>query len=411
MKKTIVVHIDGIPTGSFEELGARTLLEAAKLPHLDELTRHGELGRLGVPRETRAFAGELAFLGLLGYDTQKWYSGPGAFESFSLEVVLDQHDVAFLCDFVTLRAEDGWGDGKKLGSSLVMDDVCGGGLETEEAREFIDTINEQVVSENIQFYLGDHSHHLMLWVGGHAKICCRNPQDAIGLSIETYLPAGEGSRVLLELMEASRTILCHHAVNQERVNSGLKPANCLWLWGPGKPVDVPQLKERWPIHGTVVSPNGPYLGVGKASGLHMVKVDDMTENQSERLRKMADGASMILEKQDVVCLHVPFSVVSLDQGSSTPALMFVQYLEQIDEYLMGPLQQSCVNSGESRFLVVATAGASQSEEAMNTSARYLLYEGQKADSQLSDMVFHDQAIFDHPLQNATTFFERFFGKS
>ena len=81
MKKTIMVHIDGIPTGSFEELGARTLLEAANLPHLDDLTRHGELGRLGVPRETRAFAGELALLGLLGYDTQKWYSIANTIES------------------------------------------------------------------------------------------------------------------------------------------------------------------------------------------------------------------------------------------------------------------------------------------------------------------------------------------
>jgi len=410
VKKTIMVHIDGIPTGSFEELGARTLLEVANLPHLDDLTRHGEIGRLGVPRETRVFAGELALLGLLGYDTQKWYAGSGAFESLSLEVVLDLHDVAFLCDFVTLRAEDGWGDGKKLGPSLVMDDVSGGGLETEEAREFIDTINEQLVSENIQFYLGDHSYYLMLWVGGNAKIHCRNPQDAIGMSIDAYLPTGEGSHILRELMEVSRTILCHHSVNKERVNLGLKPANCLWLWGPGKPVELPQLKERWPINGTVVSPNGPYVGVGKASGLQMLKVDEMTENEPERLRKMADQASGILEEQDLVCLHIPFSALASHQGPSTPALVFVEYLEQIDEHLMGPLQQSCVESGEGRLFVVATSYANRLEEDTHSSARYMLYEGQKADSQLSKMTFHDQAVFAHPLQNAATFFERFFGK-
>jgi 2,3-bisphosphoglycerate-independent phosphoglycerate mutase len=410
VKKTIMVHIDGIPTGSFEELGARTLLEAANLPNLDDLTRYGELGRLGVPRESRVFSGELALLGLLGYDTQKWYAGLGAFESLSLEVVLDRYDVAFLCDFVTLRAADGWGDGKKLGPLLVMDDVSGGGLETEEAREFIDTINEQLVSENIQFYLGQHSHHLMLWVGGNAKICCRNPQDVIGISIDAYLPTGEGSQVLRELMEASRTILCHHSVNKERVDSGLKPANCLWLWGPGKSVELPQLKERWPIQGTVVSPNGPYVGVGKASGLHMVKVGGMTENESERLRKMADGASRILEEQDLVCLHIPFSALALQQEPATPASMFVQYLEQVDEHLMGPLQQLCMKSGEIRLFVVATSCANKAEEDVNAYARYMLYEGQKADSQLSSMAFHDQEVLAHPLQNATTFFERFFGK-
>jgi len=93
VKKTIMVHIDGIPTHSFEELGTRTVLQAAQIPHLDDLARHGELGRLGIPREVRPFAGELALLSLLGYDTQKWYTGPGAFEGINLEVVLDGHDV------------------------------------------------------------------------------------------------------------------------------------------------------------------------------------------------------------------------------------------------------------------------------------------------------------------------------
>lgn len=62
MKKTIMVHIDGVPTHTFEELGTRTVLQAANIPHLDDLTRHGELGCLGIPKESRPFAGELAFL-------------------------------------------------------------------------------------------------------------------------------------------------------------------------------------------------------------------------------------------------------------------------------------------------------------------------------------------------------------
>ena len=96
----------------------RTAPGGSDTPHLDDLARHGELGRLGVPKESRPFAGELALVSLLGYDSQKWYTGPGAYEGINLEVVLDRNDVAFLCDFVTLRAEDGWGDGKKLGASL-----------------------------------------------------------------------------------------------------------------------------------------------------------------------------------------------------------------------------------------------------------------------------------------------------
>ena len=411
MKKTIVVHIDGVPFQSYDELGSDTVLQTANIPHFDALARHGELGRIGAPHELRPFTGELAFMSLLGYDTHKWYAGPGAFEGINLEVVLDRNDVAFLCDFVTLRAEDGWGDGKKLGAALVMDDMPGEELETEEARELIDAINDQLVSENIQFYMGHHARHLMVWVGGNAKIGCQNPQQALGQSIESYLATGEKSQTLRELMEASRMILRHHPVNQERISAGLKPANCLWPWGQSKPVELTPLKERWSIQGAVMSSSGPYRGVGMASGLKVGNVENCDENSTDRLRMMTSLASKILEKQDLACLHIPFSPGALQQGSSVPASMFVDYLEQVDEHLIGPLQQFCGDTGEVRLFVVTTPSVNTSEVDAQACARYVLFEGSKMTGEPSAQAFSDQAISTSPLQNATNLFERFFGKT
>ena len=412
MRKTIVVHIDGLPTHPMEELGRRTLLQGAQIPHLNNLARHGELGRLGVPREPRPFTGELALVSLLGHDSQKWYVGPGAFEALNLEVVLDRNDVAFLCDFVTLRAKDGWGDGKKLGSSLIMDDIAGGGLETEDARELIDAINEQLISENIQFYLGQHARHLMVWAGGHAKIGCGNPQEAIGKPINTFLPTGEGSKILCELMEASRLILRHHPVNQERVNAGLKPANCLWPWGQSKPVELPPIKDRWPIQGVIVSENGPYRGVAMASGLKTIEIENCDENEQDWLGRMAELAVKVIEKQDLVCLHVPFSVwmVSGEQLTSSPVL--VKHLQNIDEYLIGQLQQFCMGSdGVGLFVMTTPPGVKHVGDDVHSPAPYVLFEGQTTGGQSSLVEFHEQEVANHPLKNATILFERFFGKT
>ena len=409
MKKTIMVHIDGMSAHTFEELGNRSILHAANIPHFDLLAQHGELGHLGVPHESRVFSGELAFFGLLGYETQKWYVGPGAFEALNLEVVLDRNDVAFLCDFVTLRAEGDWGDGKKLGSALVMDDVSGGELETEEARELIDAINEQLVSENIQFYFGHHARHLMVWAGGNVKIGCRNPQEALGQSIEPYLPTGEGTQILRELMEASRMILLHHPVNKERISAGLKPANCLWPWGQSKPVELTPLPERWPIQGTVVSRSGPYRGVALASGLKVVNPEDLEESQPEPLGQMAELALKIIEKQDLACLHIPFSSLFPSHGLSDQAGMFVEYLEKIDEHLVKSLQQSCLENGHTQLFVVITPGASHSKEGSHSSVPFVLYEGEKADTTNSEIGFHEHAASQLPIQHAGNFFERFFG--
>ncbi len=411
MKKTIMVHIDGIPAHAFEELGACTVLQAAQTPQLDDLARHGELGRIGIPNESRLFTGELAFLSLLGYDSQKWFTGPGVFESLNLEVTLDRNDVAYLCDFVTLRAEDGWGDSKKLGVSLVMDDILGGGLDTEEARELIDAINEQFVSENIQFYIGEHDRHLMVWAGGYAKVGCRNPREALGQPIDGYLATGDQSQVLRELMEASRMILSHHLVNQERIDAGLKPANCLWPWGQTKPVDLPLLKERWPLEGVVVSPSGPYRGVGIASGLKAVKVEAVTEDRAEQLQKMAEMAATILEKQDLACLHVPFPILSSDQGQSTQASAYVENLQQIDGKLIGALRQRCMEASDTRLFIVATPSASNPQASAPAPMPYVLYEGQSAGVESSEAVFDEQAAFHRPLRNSAIFFERFFGNA
>ncbi|MDR4486468.1 MAG: hypothetical protein R3B83_02930 [Nitrospirales bacterium] len=64
-------------------------------------------------------------LALLGYKQPKCYVG-SIVVAAGLEVKLEKHDVAFLCDLVTLRSQEGWGEGKKLGPQLIMDDIAGG---------------------------------------------------------------------------------------------------------------------------------------------------------------------------------------------------------------------------------------------------------------------------------------------
>ena len=407
MRKTIVIHVDGLTGHSFPELENQTILQSARTPYLDHWASHGELGRLGVPGELRRFYGEMALLALLGYDPHKWYTGPGPFEGVSLEVVLDAHDVAYLCQLVTLRGQDGWGDGKKLGPQLFMADPFGGGVETEDARELIDAINEQLVSETIQFYLGHHHRHLMVWVGGSGKVVCRNPQEALGKPIEAYLPTGDGAQIVRELMEASRLILCHHPVNQERLDTGLNPANCLWLWGPGKRVELPHLKERWPVKGTVISPDGPYLGVGIAAGLQTVKVENVGEGDIAWLQALATMTATVLETQDLVCIHVPFFAWLVKEGKSVPPSTLVEYLQRVDEQMIGPLQRSFATNDSHRIVVVCTPFPHQQDDGASAISPYLVFEGKKVDSEHPPLTFNERQVANRPLRDATKLFERF----
>lgn len=405
MRKTIIIHVDGLTGHSFHELGNQTLLQAAHTPFLDQLAAQGESGRLGVPGRFSRFSGEMALLALLGYDPNKWYTGPGPFEGVNFEVVLDAQDVAYLCHLVTLRSQDGWGDGKKLGPQLYMADPFAGGVGTEDARELIDAINEQLVSESIQFYMGHHHRHLMVWVGGSSKVICHNPQEVLGQRIDAYLPAGDGAQIVRELMEASRLILSHHPVNQERIDAGLKPANCLWLWGPGKPVELPALKERWPIKGTVISPDGPYRGVGIAAGLQTVNIEMVGEGDVAWLQSLVKVASAVVETHELVCVHLPFYAWLVNDGHATPSSDLVEYLQRVDESVIGVLQQLCLTKHSHRMLVVCSPFSNHQEEGAAGSP-YIMVDGQSSNSESFSGAFNEREMAGRPLRDATKLFER-----
>ena len=53
-----------------------------------------------------------------------------------------------------------------------MDDATAGLITSEEARELIDAVNEQLGSEMIQFFPGAGHRHLMVWVNGKPRAVC-----------------------------------------------------------------------------------------------------------------------------------------------------------------------------------------------------------------------------------------------
>jgi 2,3-bisphosphoglycerate-independent phosphoglycerate mutase len=147
-----------------------------------------------------------------------------------------------------------------------MEDATAGLIETEQARELLEAVNEQLGSESIQFYPGSGHRHLMVWVGGKSRAMCLDPQPLVGRSIADALPSGDGADVLRKIMDAAFFILRDHPVNEEREQEGLKPANCLWLWGQGRAAVWPPLPERYQIAGVVVSSSDVHRGVGVCAG-------------------------------------------------------------------------------------------------------------------------------------------------
>ena len=354
--KHVILHVDGMADHPRQELDGRTPFQTASTPYLDRLVQGGEIGLLAAAYENVRQGSGLMGTTILGYDPKKYYQGPGPFEAASLGIAIGEHDVAYRCTMVTLRADvqsgskGGLNEIKKLGPHVAMDDATAGLISTEEARELVEAINEQLGSEMIQFYPGLGHRHLMVWVDGKSRAVCTDPQLLVGRSIADASPTGDGSDILRQLMDASFQILRDHPLNEERHATGQKPANCLWLWGQGRAILWPSLSERFKMSGVVVSQSDVHRGLGIMAGLEAV---DSARLAGPDLRIQAAVALEELKKRDFAYVHVelPDAVVyGLDVAAK------VKGIEAVDRELVGPLLEGLAKLGSHRIVAFCDGG-------------------------------------------------------
>jgi len=410
--KHVILHADGMADHPRKELGGRTPLQAASTPHLDRLAQGGELGLLAAAPENVRQGSGLMGTTILGYDPKKYYQGPGPFEAASLGVAVSEHDVVYRCTMVTLRADaqsaskGGLNEIKKLGPQVVMDDPTAGLISTEEARELIEAINEQLGSEMIQFYPGLGHRHLMVWVNGKSRAVCTDPQLLVGRPIADALPTGDGSDILWKLMDASFQILRDHSLNDERREAGQKPANCLWLWGQGRAILWPSLSERLKMSGVVVSQSDVHRGLGIMAGLEAV---DGTRLAGADLRTQAAVALEELKKNDFAYVHVelPDEVV---YGSDVAAK--VKGIEAVDRELVGPLLDGLAQLGSHRIVAFCDSGSVHHGQAAEGPGFFAYRDSAAAPSAGTGRRFieADARASTVPPRDATKFVVRLFAK-
>jgi 2,3-bisphosphoglycerate-independent phosphoglycerate mutase len=358
--KYVILHAEGMADHPRQELAGKTPLQAASTPSFDRLAQQCELGLLTVALDNGRHGSGLTGTSILGYEPKKYYQGPGPLEAASLGITVGANDVVYLCTMVSLKGEQspggksGTGDLKKFGPHLVMDDATAGLITTEEARELIEAVNEQLGSELIQFYPGSGHRHLMVWVDGKPRALCTDPQTLVGRSIGDALPAGDGADMLRKLMEASLVILRDHPVNDDRREAGNKPANCLWLWGEGRAIPWPSLSERFGVPGVVLSSGDVHRGLGLVAGLEAVDPVRLSD-----LRTHAMVALEELKKKDFAYVHVELP----DEVVYDPDVKAkVRAIEAVDREFVSPFLDGLAQLGPSRLVAIADPGSVHQEK-------------------------------------------------
>src|SRR3989304_2323930 len=217
------------------QLNHRTPLAAAKTPNLDALARQGEVGLVRTTPPGCPPTSEVTNLAIFGYDPRKYPQlGRSPLEAASLGVQVWKDDVVFRCNLVTLKDDQHGYDIDRLGPHVVLEDPSAGHIGSDDSRDLIQELNNQLATEFLQFYAGVGYRHLMVWIGGKSRVACTPPFDLAGKPVVGGLPTGDGADMLRKVMESAAVVLSPHPINEDRIEQGLKPANGIWIWGQGE---------------------------------------------------------------------------------------------------------------------------------------------------------------------------------
>ncbi|MDP4109293.1 MAG: cofactor-independent phosphoglycerate mutase [Bacillota bacterium] len=342
--KYVVILGDGMADYPVRELGNKTPLQVAHKPNMDYLASHGRSGLVKTIPEGMPPGSDTANLSVMGYDPELYYSGRSPLEAVSMGIDLTERDVTFRCNLVTLSGAQNFED-------AVMVDYSAGEISTAEASELIEYLNGKFQTESIRLYPGISYRHCLVLKNGKTGGYHTPPHDISDRLVGEYLPTGENSELLIDLMKRSRELLSEHPVNVSRMKRGLPPANSIWLWGEGRKPKLSPFEDKYGVSGTVISAVDLIKGIGICAGLKTVEVPGATGNIQTNFEGKADAAvdALLNKGSDFVYVHIE---APDECGHRYEIGNKVRAIELIDHKVVGPIKQALDNAREDYNMMV-----------------------------------------------------------
>ncbi len=338
--KHIIIVGDGMADWHNEELGGKTLLQAANTPYMDMLAKNGRTGLLRTIQDGFHPGSEVANSSILGYDQNEVYEGRGPLEAASIGVELSADDMAIRCNFICIEGEN------------IKNHSCGH-LNTEEGKVLIEYLQENLGNERVHFYSGVQYRHLLVIKGGNKNILCTPPHDVPGQTWRpllvkadnnstacneaTELTPWQTADLINNLTIKSQELLAKHPLNIKRIMQGKDPANSIWAWAGGYRPHMTTLQERFPQikKGSVITAVDLIRGIGTLAGLTCIDVEGATGLYDTNYEGKAEAAIKALDEgDDFVYLHIE---ASDEAGHDGNLELKIKTIEALDSRIIGPV--------------------------------------------------------------------------
>ncbi|MBG0789603.1 MAG: cofactor-independent phosphoglycerate mutase [Desulfovibrionaceae bacterium] len=323
--KLLYLIADGMGDWPLDELGGKTPMEAAHTPNMDELAKTGVVGRAQTVPEGMAPGSDVANMALLGFDPAEYHTGRGPIEAAAQGLDLNPDDLVWRLNLVTVS---------KLTIDGHMRDYSSGHIATEVSAPIVNALQEKLGNDMYTFYPGVQYRHLLVQHGGaltdDAHLLVSPPHDITDKPIKPDLRAFSKSPFLWDLVFEAKEVLDDRRINPSR-------ANTIWPWGQGRPLILPDFKEKFGLEGAVISAVDLIKGLGNASNMAVIDVEGATGLLDTNYQGKVDAALSFLEDNDFVFVHLE----GPDEcGHGGVAADKVEAVSRFDAQVVGPLREA-----------------------------------------------------------------------
>ncbi|MCH2209938.1 MAG: cofactor-independent phosphoglycerate mutase [Fuerstiella sp.] len=342
--KTVLVIPDGVADEPQPSLDHQTPLQAAVLPHMDEVARLGVVGRTDNVPASMPSGSDVGTMSLFGYDTLRFHTGRAPIEAAAQGIELEPGDWAIRCNLVTIN-------------SGRMQSFTAGQFPSVAAEQLIESLQRETCgSEHWKYHAGVSYRNLLIYRARGAAAPFDNqtqttpPHDITDLNIDDYLPSGPGSSELLSLMEDSRRLFAKSNANVRRLDADELPATQTWLWGQGSRPELEPFFERYGARGAVITAVDLLRGMGRLIGWDVIEVDGATGYLDTDYKAKGLAAIKALERDDLdfLVVHVEATDEASHEGDTDAKLQAVQ---QIDKHIVGPVHAWLKQQQQYRLLI------------------------------------------------------------
>ncbi len=332
--KYVILICDGAADYPLEELGNKTVLQAANTPNMDKIAREGKTGLAVTVPEGYTPGSDVANLSILGYEPDLYFpGGRGVIEAAATGIEVGTDEVPMRANIITVK------DGNII-------DYSADNIANEESEALIAAANEKFKTDKIRFYPGISYRNLVILKDANLDpndFTFHAPHDHPEEKVEDYLSSGkdsaiEWSKELNKIMLESQELFEKHPVNDKRRKEGRPLANMLWFWGPGKKKrELPTIPDKFGVNGVVITGIDLIRGLGNLAGLKNLYVEGATAHYDTNYEGKADAAIEALNGgADLAIIHVEAPDEAGHEGHLDEK---VKAVENFDKRLIGRIMK------------------------------------------------------------------------